>query len=249
VQAFRAELCQQLQRPGAATTDIESDRLARHELLQERPVRPTCASSDQEVLNVVPMSGWSGSSTPSPQPSSFGTRQEGANMTETQRLTDEPQPTSGAHDHALLQREIANRLAIVNKHARRYRVQNTVLVVIGLVFGLIATTLAGSAAIGDETIAPTVAQAMTGKEPSPLALGWRAVCGVVAVCSFIGATANGLTNILKVTEHRSKAFICAGTLDALLADVYLDPKPDAATVARVRSDLAKLIRDYPEYLR
>jgi hypothetical protein len=148
-----------------------------------------------------------------------------------------------------LRQEIQERLATVNKNARRYRKLNTVFLIISLLFGLSATTIAGDAAGQTNIVAAPIAQITTNKKPQQLAQGWRNVCNVVATLTFLGTAATGLNRVLKITDHRSKSFVCLGTLDSLEAMLMLDADVQPEAIAQVRLELAQLLKNYPEYFR
>lgn len=148
-----------------------------------------------------------------------------------------------------LRLEIQERLAMVNKNARRYRRLNTIFLIAALLFGLSASAIAGDAAGEVNLLAAPIAQATTNKKPERLAKGWRNVCGVVATLTFIGTAATGLNRVLKITDHRSKAFVCLGTLDSLEAMLMLDSDVQSEAITKVRLELAQLLKTYPEYFR
>ncbi|MDX1980489.1 MAG: hypothetical protein SFV51_09495 [Bryobacteraceae bacterium] len=152
-------------------------------------------------------------------------------------------------DRAVLRREIERRQMAADKAARRYRRLNIALLALSLVSGLLAAALAGDSAATGKLVAAPVAQASTGNPPSPLPKGWRNVCGLIAVLSLVGTAASGFSSVFKIAEHQSKAFVCAGTLDSLQTDLLPGAAAGPETIAKVRADLAKLVKDYPEYLR
>ncbi|MDN5850352.1 MAG: hypothetical protein L0H63_12080 [Nitrococcus sp.] len=149
----------------------------------------------------------------------------------------------------MLRKELSERLNKVNKNARRYRRLNVAMLVISLLFGLIAATLAGDSAFGGKTIAGPVAEAITGETPSELPKGWQNVCGLIALFTLIATASTGLNNVLKISDHRTMAFVCAGILDGLRAQVLIDSRVKQKTMEQVEAELSKLLRDYPEYFR
>jgi hypothetical protein len=149
-------------------------------------------------------------------------------------------------DFELLRNDVASRLAKVNRNARRYRRLHTSLVILTLICGILSTTLAADSAMDTRVAAPAVAEAATGKEPAPLAKGWKAVCGVIAVVSLIGTVSQGIHSLLKISEHQTKALDCAGRLDALAVELTT---PRREIVEKVRSEYTSILRDYPEYVR
>lgn len=149
-------------------------------------------------------------------------------------------------DFLMLRNDIVIRLATVNRNARRYRRLHTSLVILTLVCGVLATTLAADSAMDTKIAANTVAEAVTGKEPSPLPKGWRIVCGTIAIISLVGTVSQGIHSLLKIAEHQSKALDCAGKLDALTIELSTARKD---VVERVRNDYAKILKEFPEYVR
>src|SRR4028119_1873459 len=98
-------------------------------------------------------------------------------------------------DFQLLRNDVNTRLEMVNRNARRYRRLHTGLVILTLVCGILATTLAADSAMDTKIATTVVAEAATGKEPAPLAKGWKAVCGVIAVISLIGTVSQGIHSL------------------------------------------------------
>jgi hypothetical protein len=152
-------------------------------------------------------------------------------------------------DRAVLRQEIERRQAAADKAARRYRRLNIALLAVSLLCGLFAAALAGDSAAAGKMIAAPVAEATTGNPPSPLAKGWRNVCGIIAILSLLATAANGIGSVFKIAEHQSKAFVCAGVLDSLHTDLLPGGAMGPEAVEKVRADLAKLLKDYPEYVR
>lgn len=148
-------------------------------------------------------------------------------------------------DTAPLSRTIHDRLAIVSRNARRYRRLHFTLVLITLISGALATFLAADAALDMRVVAPNIAAATTGQPPSELPSGWKMVCGVIAIMTFVGTVAQGVHTLLKVAEHQAKSLECAGKLDALA----IQSSQGAAHNEALKTDLAKVLRDYPEYVR
>jgi hypothetical protein len=149
-------------------------------------------------------------------------------------------------DFQLLRHDVKTRLEIVNRSARRYRMLHISLVILTLVCGILATTLAADSAMDTKLAAPVVAKAATGNEPSTLPKGWKVVCGVIAVVSLIGTVSQGIHSLLKIAEHQTKALNCAGKLDALTIELSA---PRREVVEKVRSEYATILKDYPEYVR
>ena len=152
-------------------------------------------------------------------------------------------------DREALRGEIRKALMSVNKNARRYRALNTTLLVVGLVFGLLATGLAADASRGGKVLAADVAEATTGKIPSDLPAGWRNTCALIAVFGLIGTAASGINTVLKISEHKAKVFVCAGALDSLLTDLIPESNLRRPVLEKVTAQLAKLQTDYAEYFR
>jgi hypothetical protein len=152
-------------------------------------------------------------------------------------------------DREALRRELENALLRVNKNARRYRRLNTALLISGLIFGLLATALAADASKGGKVLASSVAEATTGKVPIDLPPGWRNICGIIALFTLIGTAATGINTVLKVSEHKAKVFVCAGSLDSLLTDLIPESNLRRAVLDKAIADFAKLRKDYAEYFR
>lgn len=152
-------------------------------------------------------------------------------------------------DRAVLRQEIERRQAAADKAARRYRRLNVALLAVSLVCGLFAAALAGDSAATGKVIAAPVAEATTGNPPAALAKGWRNVCGVIALLSLLATAANGIGTVFRIADHQSKAFVCAGILDSLHTDLLPGGTLGPEAVVKVRTDLAKLLKEYPEYVR
>jgi hypothetical protein len=145
--------------------------------------------------------------------------------------------------------ELDRRLNTVTRKARRYRYWNAGLLLIAVLFGLVAAALAADSARDGNIVAKSVAEATTGKAPSDLPKGWRNVCGLIAVFTLLGTAATGISNALKISEHQTKAFVCAGALDALLTDLLPDSTDHKRTLEKIEGELSKLLKEYPEYFR
>jgi hypothetical protein len=152
-------------------------------------------------------------------------------------------------DRNAFRMELDRRLALVTRKARRYRYWNVALLLIAVLFGLVAAALAADSARNGNIIAKPVAEATTGVTPSDLPKGWRNVCGLIAVFTLIGTAATGISNALKVSEHQTKAFVCAGALDALLTDLLPESADHKHTLEKIEGELSKLLKEYAEYLR
>jgi hypothetical protein len=152
-------------------------------------------------------------------------------------------------DRDAFRQELDRRLTIVTHKARRYRYWNAALLLIAVLFGLLAAALAADSARDGTVIAKSVAEATTGNKPSDLPRGWRNVCGLIAVFTLIGTAATGISNAMKISEHQTKAFVCAGALDALLTDLLPDSADHKQALERIEAELSKLLKDYPEYFR
>ena len=59
----------------------------------------------------------------------------------------------------------------------------------------------------------------------------------------------GVNNVLKISEHRAKAFVCAGVLDGLRTDLLIDSRVQQKTIDKAKADFSTLLREYPEYFR
>jgi hypothetical protein len=151
-------------------------------------------------------------------------------------------------DRDILRNELRHASSEVDRAARRYRRVSSLLLLAAMLFGLMASGLAGEAARGGP-IAAKVAETTTGKVPSTLPPGWRNVCGVIAIFTFIGTAASGINSILKTSEHKASAFACLGALDALRTELLREADLRRATLDRVTAELAKLRREHAEYFR
>lgn len=145
-----------------------------------------------------------------------------------------------------LRDHVTSRLATANRNARRYRYLHIYLVLLTLISGVLATTLAADSALGTKVAANSVAKAGTGNEPGELPNGWKIVCGVIAVLTLTGTISQGIHVLLKIPEHQSKAMDCAGKLDALTVELA---QARGDKIESVRAELAKILRDFPEYIR
>jgi hypothetical protein len=152
-------------------------------------------------------------------------------------------------DRKTLIEQLDYRLHTANRKALRYRRQNTFLLLIAVVFGLLATALAADSAKGGNLTAKPVAQATTGKVPSELPQGWRNVCGLIAFFTFAGTLATGISTALKMSEHQSKAMTCAGLVDGLKTELSTESGLRRESLDKIRLDLARIVREFPDYLR
>ena len=149
-------------------------------------------------------------------------------------------------DRDILRNEIQDAILTVRRRARRYRRASSILVLTTMLTGAFATALAGDAYSGGP-FAANVAQTTTGKVPAELARGWRNVCGLIALLTLIGTIATGTDSVLKIAEHRTKAFACVGALDGLQAALLRDGVVRRATLDKANADLAAIRREYAEY--
>jgi hypothetical protein len=149
-------------------------------------------------------------------------------------------------DRDILRTEIQNRIAGVQRAARRYRRLSTVLLLTAMLCGAVATALAGDAFRGGE-LAAGVAQTTTGRVPSDLPRGWRNVCGIIALLTLAGTIATGTNSVLKIEEHQTRAFACVGALDALQTELLREHVLERAVLDKASADLATIRRDYAQY--
>lgn len=145
--------------------------------------------------------------------------------------------------------ELNSGLNNVDRSAKKYRRIHTTLVLITILFGLTATVLAGDSARNGKVIAGNTAKISTGEIPGDLPQGWRFVCGVIAVCTLLATTASSIDKILKITDHRAKAMACAGTLDALRAELQTNSHPTELEMAKIRKSYLNVRKQNPEYFR
>src|SRR5690242_4600968 len=95
-------------------------------------------------------------------------------------------------DFRMLRNDVTTRLELVNRNALRYHRLHTSLVILTLICGILATTLAADSAMDTKVAANVVAKAATGNTPTTLPKGWRVVCGVIAVISPIDTVSQGI---------------------------------------------------------
>ena len=149
-------------------------------------------------------------------------------------------------DRDILRSEIQDAIVKVRRTARRYRRVSSMLVLTTMLCGAIATALAGDAFSGGP-VAAGVAQTTTGKVPADLALGWRNVCGIIALLTLVGTIASGTDSVLKIAEHRTKAFACVGALDGLQAALLRESVVRRPGLDQAPAGLAAIRREYAEY--
>ena len=113
---------------------------------------------------------------------------------------------------------------------------------------LVAAFLTGDSALGGKTIAKPTANMITGKQPSDLALGWRYICGIAAVCSLVAGISSGVSSVLKAEEHRTKATACSGKLASLKSRLETDLNPNRTTIDETRKAIETVQNEYREYL-
>lgn len=143
--------------------------------------------------------------------------------------------------------EISASIRIVNQRARRYRTWHVLLVFISLIAGLLATALAGDSAMGGKKL-PQMTMAMTGGGPlSELPMGWRMVCGVIAIVNLLATAATAIENLFKISERRTEAILCVGSLEALRVELATTSQLKEGVLNEVRADYAKLLKQYSEY--
>lgn len=152
-------------------------------------------------------------------------------------------------DRQVLIEQLGYRLGEANRKARRYRRNNTILLLTAVILGLLATTLAADSAKAGNFVAKTVAEATTGKVPVELPRGWRNVCGLIAIFTFAGTLANSLITASRISEHQSKAMTCAGLIDSLKTELVTEAGFRRESLEKTRAELARIVREYPEYLR
>ena len=149
-------------------------------------------------------------------------------------------------DRDILRSEIQGAIVTVRRTARRYRRLSSILVLTTMLCGAFATALAGDAFAGGP-LAAGVAQTTTGKAPADLARGWRNVCGIIALLTLVGTIASGTDSVLKIAEHRTKAFACVGALDGLQAALHRESVIRRSSLDQATADLAAIRREYAEY--
>lgn len=142
--------------------------------------------------------------------------------------------------------ELDEQCVHVGKIARRYRNRNAILLLTALLCGLLATVLAGDSASGGKVIAARTAEITTGKTPSELPNGWKNVCGLIAIITFIGTAATTANSWFKIAENQSRATICAGLLHAMRLEL-MDEETSPEATKKIKDDLLKIFREYPEF--
>jgi hypothetical protein len=149
----------------------------------------------------------------------------------------------------LLRTDLQDALNRVNRRARRYRRINALLIVVALLSGAFVTLLGADAARGGTVVAQRVAETTTGRTPPALGPGWRNVCGIMAILAFIGTVATGLNSGLQVSDSNARAFACAGALNGLLIEAAGLASLGPSTLDRIRGELARTHREYPQFFR
>lgn len=150
-------------------------------------------------------------------------------------------------DRQSLLEELHVSIDIVNQRARRYRIWHVLLLLVSLVGGLLATALAGESALGGKTL-PEIAVAMTSGGPlSELAPNWRVVCGLIALVNLLATGATAVENLFKISQRRTEALLCVGSLQALRVELATTSHVEEVTLDEVRADYAKLLKQYSEY--
>jgi hypothetical protein len=152
-------------------------------------------------------------------------------------------------EQELLRRHLKEALEAVDRRARRYRRIDTVLVIVALMSGALVTLLGADAATGGTRVAQRVAETSTGRTPPPLGPGWRNVCGLMAIIAFAGTVATGLNSGLKVADGNARAFACAGVLNSLLIETTGLANLGPSGLERIRTELARTHREYPQFFR
>jgi len=139
--------------------------------------------------------------------------------------------------------ELRASIRIVNQRARRYRTWH-VLLLVSLVGGLLATALAGESAMGGKKLPEMALSMTTGGPLSELAPGWRLVCGLVSLLNLLATAATAIENLFKISQRRTEASLCVGSLEALRVELATTSHVKEATLDAVRADYAKLLKQY-----
>jgi len=152
-------------------------------------------------------------------------------------------------DRQVLKSEIERRLGSAAAAARRYRRWNVTLMALGITLGLAASALAGNAALGGKSLVqPAAAAVKPGVHLSDLAPGWRYVCGLIGVLTFLGTLANALGSGFKVAEGEARARAAAGSLAALRTRLLGSGPMRTRDVEEAREALAKVLIEYAPYV-
>jgi hypothetical protein len=157
--------------------------------------------------------------------------------------------TTPREDRDDLREAVEERLLSVNRVVRRYRRLNTALLLVSLILGGLATLFAGVVAKGG-ALASEATQVVTGLTPKQeLPAAWQRMCLVIAVLSFFATMASGVRGGFKLDEQQARAMGCAGLLDSMMLELLSIPNDTRGweRVDKVRADLARAVREYPEF--
>jgi hypothetical protein len=149
-------------------------------------------------------------------------------------------------DRDLLRQELHNAIGTVRRVARRYRRLSGTLLLTAMVCGALGTLLAGEAFRGG-ALAANVAEQTTGRVPSELPRGWRNVCGIIAILTFIGTVATATNSIMKLADNQTKAVLCAGSLDALETELLREADLRRPVLDKVATELVKVRREHADF--
>ena len=112
--------------------------------------------------------------------------------------------------------ELLNTVRDASRRAERYyartRRWDTLLLIISIICGALATVLAGGTVIGGNRALQAVG-------------GWRILCSIVALLSASGTVAGALHKSFQITTHLSSAEQCVARLRALDAAIAASDLP------------------------
>ena len=168
-------------------------------------------------------------------------------MSSKKTYSETPNPLES--DRQALLADLENGLRSVNQQASKYRRIHIVLAVLTTSLGLLATLLAGDSATSGDIIAEKTAALATDGEPTSLPTGWKIVCGIVAICTFLSTASSALDRLLKITEHRTLSMECAGTLDSLRLSLQSSSNMSKQELEKIRTSYSKKREQAPEYFR
>lgn len=133
--------------------------------------------------------------------------------------------------NAEILKRVQTSLHLAESYVKKYRVWDLKLLIISIVLGAVATTLAGGAAVG-------------GKPMLDILGGWRILCSIVALLTLVGTICGTLHKTLQVTNRLASAVECVAKLRALELAITITKK-DANEVVEAYS---QILQQYPDCL-
>jgi hypothetical protein len=110
-------------------------------------------------------------------------------------------------------------------HVKNYRRWDFALLIIGIVFGVLATIITGGTAIGGEPVMKSLG-------------GWRAICAVAAVFTGIATVCGTIHKTFQLTARTTAAIDCNAKLKALELSLIISEK-DPLEVAESYNQILK----------